>query len=157
MSVRPSHRHGHADVVTVRIGIGWGAVERVEHSEADEEVLQDLAFHGRVELQALAASVAEARVVIESGVEIGLRSVIRVVRRRQGDGPLEVLGRLRIDSLFVVTYDPPGKGELRAVGVDCAQTDKPAELRAQLQPEALVALQATAARYEPTAFPETDV
>src|SRR6266850_74853 len=93
VSVTPADRRDQAEVVPRRLGVGRTAVERVEDIDRQEKVLPEFTRDPAVELDALTARVAQARVVLRAQVDVRLRPVVGVVGRAEHEERLDVLRR----------------------------------------------------------------
>jgi hypothetical protein len=69
--IRPSERHCETQVAVRGEGIGRCRVARVVPVEAEVKVLPHLTFDGGIDLQPLATPGAEARVVLDTRIDVG--------------------------------------------------------------------------------------
>src|SRR6476619_2673796 len=79
--ITPAEREDKSNIVLIRRRIRRTAVERVVESERGVEILPQFALDAEVGLHAVPADAAQARVVLDSNVEVFLGAIVGVVRR----------------------------------------------------------------------------
>ena len=100
--VRPAERNHHADIVPIGVRARRLAVERIVQGQRDKEVLPQLAFDGRIDLQPVTAPVAQAREVVDARVDGRLGPGIGVVGALEADEAFDVPRWVGVDAVLVV-------------------------------------------------------